>query len=92
MYKKLAQRLQSSVLCFEITKHMKLFGINQVQECISGFKEIKEVLRIKEGVDGSRVLKYGIIAQAPNVAHRHYQRSPLIDSCSQLEPCKKLVC
>jgi len=23
-----------------ITKHMKLFGINQVQEYISGFKEI----------------------------------------------------
>ena len=46
-----------------ITKHMKLFGTNQVQECISGFKKIYRFLPLKEGVDGSRVLKNGIIAQ-----------------------------
>ena len=46
-----------------ITKHIKLFGTNQVQEYISGFDKMKHVLPIKEDVDGSWVLKFGFIAQ-----------------------------
>jgi len=86
----LAERLQFPVCVLMITKYMKLFGINQVQECISGFKETRQVIPIKKDVDGSRVLKYGIITQTPNVAQCHYQRSPLEDSYSQSEPCKKI--
>ena len=47
-----------------ITKHMMLVGTNQVQECISGFKRSNKFLPLKEDVDGSRVLKYGIKAQS----------------------------
>ena len=38
--KVLAQRLRSCFCVLMITKHMKLFGTNQVQEYISGFKKI----------------------------------------------------
>ena len=41
----LAQRLQIPGLCvLMITKHIKLFGADQVQECISRFDKMKQVL------------------------------------------------